>query len=385
MVAITPLSMSTLYSVILVLAIPVSPVGGDGRSPGDDSSAGGTKGAAKKDDAKAVEIQKLLAETRGTDTFRLLQIAGLASQYGLKRETLDACDRALDAKAEAARVEPLLRPFAEKEFADVTGSRRATHAQKLLNAMGPKSTRADAIYTRLALGGLTNDERIHELEHALNSPVAATRRFATEMWGQVAPNDRLELLVKRTLCDKDDSVRDTASKVLATRPDPKITARFSKYLNETSPSVRIRSAEALGNLGQLDAVPSLIRELVMLHQAGSASYAPRAFFFAGTQQAYVSDYNVEVAQASAIADPVVDTLQSGVCLDVRVLGVQVEKVITMEKRAAQNALAKIAGKDLGSDPKAWAQWYQDQRKSTGVNTNQDSPADASGPASRKSF
>ena len=47
-------------------------------------------------------------------------------------------------------------------------------------------------------------------------------------------------------------------------------------------------------------------ELVMLHQAGSASYAPRAFFFAGTQQAYASDYNVEVAQASAIADPVVD-------------------------------------------------------------------------------
>jgi hypothetical protein len=279
----------------------------------------------------------------------------------------------------------VLAPLAEKEFATLTGARRASHAQTLLNGIGDKSTRADAIYARLALGGLTPEERIRELEHGFSSPSAATRRFATELWGDVAPANRLEVLVKESLCDKDASVRSEASKALAARPDPKITARYSRYLLEQSPSMRIRSAEALGTLGQLDAVPALIRELVMLQQAAGSGYAPRAYFFSGEQQAYVGGYNVEVAQASAIAQPIVDTLQSGVVLDVRVLGIQEQQIITLEKRVAHDALAKIAGADLGNDPKAWARWYEDQRKASGVATGQDSASDASGPASRKAF
>jgi hypothetical protein len=36
--------------------------------------------------------------------------------------------------------------------------------------------------------------------------------------------------------------------------------------------------------------------------------------------------------------------------------------VTLEKQAAHDALVKIAGADLGNDPKAWARWYNDKVK-----------------------
>jgi hypothetical protein len=74
------------------------------------------------------------------------------------------------------------------------------------------------------------------------------------------------------------------------------------------------------------------------------------------QQAYIRDYDVEVAQAAFIADPKVDVLQSGSVLDVTVSGVYEEVVIV---RAYQKALQRLTSHDPGGDPRGWANWLQE--------------------------
>jgi hypothetical protein len=312
-------------------------------------------------DAHRAEIQRMLTETRATDAFRLVQIGGLAAKEGLTDEMFQALDLALAANADREKVDAVLAPAADKELSNLTGSRRATRCQEILKSAGAKPSASRTMFASRALSTLTPEELTRELGYALSSPSPTTRKLAVEIWGASAPAAKWDTLYKRSLVDGSPEVRDTASKALAKNVNDSMLNKFARGLGEKSPTIRVRSAEALGNLGQLASVPALVKHLHMLQAAGT-SYAPRAFFSSEVQQAYVSDYNVEVAQASAIAEPVVSTLQSGAVLDVRVLGADFERVVTLEKQAAHDALVKIAGADLGNDPKAWARWYNDKVK-----------------------
>jgi hypothetical protein len=363
-------------SFVLACLIPSQVVGAAPAAQGGAQQKAPAN-ARDANEAKRAEMRAMLAETRSTDTYRLTQIAQLAAKQGFLEEALSACDLALASKGDRERIEEILAPLAEKEFAEVTGARRSTHTQELLNAVGRKPTPAREMFTSHAFQSLEQQEFNTEIGRALVSPTPAVRRFAVELWGSRAPVNKLDSLFQRTMCDTNSDVRDAASKALATRATPEMTQKFVRSLGEKSPSLRIHSAEALGNLGKPEAMLPLIKHLNMLQQAGT-SYAPRAFFSSCVEQAYVADYNVEVAQASAIAEPVVSTLQSGVVLDVRVLGAEFERVVTLEKNATREALAKIAGVDMGADPKAWAKWLKERQEKAAqkIDTASEPPAAA---------
>ena len=53
------------------------------------------------------------------------------------------------------------------------------------------------------------------------------------------------------------------------------------------------------------------------------------------QVAYVQDFNVEIAQAASIADPIVNIVQDGVTLDVRPVVSADRRFITLELRPAR--------------------------------------------------
>jgi hypothetical protein len=72
------------------------------------------------------------------------------------------------------------------------------------------------------------------------------------------------------------------------------------------------------------------------------------------QQAYIRDFDVEVAQASFIADPKIGILQSGIVLDVTVMNVTIERVRIVT--SWRSALQRLAGSDPGPDPRDWATW-----------------------------
>jgi len=78
--------------------------------------------------------------------------------------------------------------------------------------------------------------------------------------------------------------------------------------------------------------------------------------FVGTQTSYISDFDVEIAQASQIGDPIVGTIREGVMLDVRVTSV-VEEWTEVERRVYYTSLARATGKEFGQDAVAWKKWW----------------------------
>jgi hypothetical protein len=79
---------------------------------------------------------------------------------------------------------------------------------------------------------------------------------------------------------------------------------------------------------------------------GAGSYA-----FFGRQITVVSDFDVEVALAAAIADPNVTTLTEGTVLYVRVIG-------TVVAGAMRGALQELTGADPGPSAQDWRAWMK---------------------------
>ena len=79
------------------------------------------------------------------------------------------------------------------------------------------------------------------------------------------------------------------------------------------------------------------------------------------QISFVQDFDVEVAQTSFIADPVIGVIQDGIMLNFRALSHR-GTIDVYESRAYGEALGKLTDKDLGDDRKAWAAWYKNERR-----------------------
>ena len=78
-----------------------------------------------------------------------------------------------------------------------------------------------------------------------------------------------------------------------------------------------------------------------------------------TQQAYIRDFDVEVAQSSFIADPKVDALTYGSVLDVRVGAVVTQRIQIVG--SLRRAISKLEGADPGDDVAKWEAWLAARR------------------------
>ncbi|MFN0207717.1 MAG: HEAT repeat domain-containing protein [Planctomycetota bacterium] len=364
---------ASLLSFVLANTVSI------GTAPAAKSIAGAIETKASDEKAATAimkkEVDRLLSECEPGDATRFIQIAKLAAKNGLREGVFTALDRALAAGADAEKVNEILRPLASSEIDALKGSVLSVRAQSLFSSVAKNTTSpANIAYARLALLSMPAAELKRECEFAIVAADARTRLLATDLLGTLGKDIKPEPLVRRIFFDKDPSVRKTASAALASRDDAKITNRFVNALAEPSYFVRMHSAEALGEFKKMEAVPALIKRWNAIVQAGSNVYAPRAYMYIGNQQAYVAGYNVEVAQASAIAEPEISTLMDGVVLDVRILSTSVERQMTLEKKVIQNALAKIAGADHGENPGAWAAWFKNKSAPAPVTTG--APSDA---------
>ena len=81
----------------------------------------------------------------------------------------------------------------------------------------------------------------------------------------------------------------------------------------------------------------------------SFAEAKHANVFVASQIAYVRDFDIEIAQDAAIADPVVGTFQDGIALDVRPTISADRKYITLEMRPTVGTPRTI----LAASPSAW--------------------------------
>lgn len=320
------------------------------------------------------EVQTLINECPATDGARFLQIARVANDRGLREECFDALTRARAANVDDQKLQDYLKSLATQELEGVKGAALSLKAQQLfstignLNAKDPKDS-IRALYTKTVLQQFPSAALQTELEHAIVSSKPAVREAAANLYQNITAGNG-EALIRRIYNDPIPDVRRAASQSIASRNDTKIAGRLATALGELSPMIRIHAAEALGEIRKIEAVPALIKRWEKVIQAGSGGPVTyRGYFYSGNQQAYVSGYKVEVAQASAIAEPEISTLMDGVVLDVRVISTTTQQIMTAEKKTIQNALAKIAGSNLGDDPKAWSRWYKDQiAKETNANS-----------------
>ena len=174
---------------------------------------------------------------------------------------------------------------------------------------------------------------------------AHERALAAHALRRLAPAKSLEPLLQRCALDGSREVRTEAAHALAATGEEGVILPLVRALSSEYSSVRANSAEALGVAGYPAAVPVLkahLSNLTASAKASGHSAPPRNHIFVGKQTAYVQDFDVEIAQAAAVADPQVNTLHQGAVLDVRVLAVTSSRTATRtELSAVRAALAKL--------------------------------------------
>jgi hypothetical protein len=250
----------------------------------------------------------------------------------------------------------------------------------------PTKVRVHQLLEQLRDGG--SPGRAAAVEELLVREPAADEDLRREVRSNPSPPRRigaLAALQRRTLAGNDRFVLRTA--VLDGSPDVRLAAAglsrptlraddvsyLASGLTHQNAKVRVRTAEALGELGHPDAIKMLV--LAAPHAAkglaapdgGNAGTRGHVAFL--QQQAYIRDFDVEVAAGAFIADPKIDVLQTGSVLDVNVFGVVIEEVTIVQ--AYRQALQKLARQDPGPDARGWPNWLanlQRQQEATAPTT-----------------
>jgi hypothetical protein len=152
-------------------------------------------------------------------------------------------------------------------------------------------------------------------------------------------------------------VRHAAAVALREIGEPSTVHPLGRALNSRSSDVRVRAAEAIATLG--DEVGAAY--VIYRWEKRSGDF-PRAYFANIRQISYIQDFDVEVAQTSFIADPIVGVLQEGVVQDVKILAT--EQVFTSVERAAfDRALVHLSGGEQnGGDVAAWRRWWSENER-----------------------
>lgn len=235
-------------------------------------------------------------------------------------------------------------------------SAQMTHARRvealLLHArLGHQPSKAAAI-VELLVRLPRVDSQLQQ--HARKSPSIARRLAALAALDRRPAEENHRFVLRTAVIDRNESVRKEVLDIV--RPDA--TAEDINYLasglGHSSPKVRMRTAEALGNLGDLRAIDILVKagpaaaSGLKLDGGGAQTRGHVAFL---RQTSYIRDFDVEVASAAFIADPKVDVLQEGSVLDATVMGVQQVRTI---RRYYRRALKQLSGSDPGQNVKLWA-------------------------------
>jgi hypothetical protein len=242
---------------------------------------------------------------------------------------------------------------------EVPAERQAESIQALLRfgASVPPSARELAV---IELGKLPRDEALQSiLLGELRSSVVTRRSFGALALRRLLPGQAVKPLILHAVLDPSDDVRRDSSLALRAMNDPAVIVPIVKVLEQSTNSIlRRNAAEALGNAGYAAAVEPLVSHLAAgMTAAGSTNRVPHAYIFVGRQFAYIQDFDVEVAQNQAVADPKVGVLIEGSVLDAAVAGVQSVDV-SVELASARTALERLTHVSPGKTSKAWLAWWE---------------------------
>jgi hypothetical protein len=179
--------------------------------------------------------------------------------------------------------------------------------------------------------------------------------------GQGMDVQDVNCLLSRAVLDGSDDVRAEASRALRDVRNPAVAAPSIRALASPNAKLRENAIAALGTMAYPAAVEPLIKHLAFVTaaraQGGGGGGIAGGSIFVGKQTAYVQDYDVEVAQFQAVADPQINVLIEGSVLDARVIGSYAASFAT-EGRLARASLSQLTGADPGDTNKSWFDWWE---------------------------
>ncbi len=304
-----------------------------------------------------------LAANAGRSAFAQLELARLAHGYELEAEMWTHLERCLAARPNGvvderlnsflAGLEPwLLQSSWRKRDSD-------TRVRELLFRVRGNTTPALVRAVEEVLVAMPDaDGSIRKRARSGNQP---QRQLAVRVL-QRRPAEGNDRFVWRTIVLDGSSANRKAAADLVVRDQvvqPAVEYLAGGLLHSRL-ECRLRTAEALGLLASPAAAEYLVATGPTAAALASGGGAPvRANMAVLTQTSYVRDFDVEVAQAAAIANPQVDAITSGVVLDVTVASVTEHRYLTID--AWRRAIRRATGEDPGGDPNRWEAWLQDWR------------------------
>jgi len=194
------------------------------------------------------------------------------------------------------------------------------------------------------------------LYRALGHKDVKVRVFAAEELGRRQMRESARPLLRSAILDREESVRFASVDAVRSLGQPAVLFPLVRALASANASIRQNAAAGLGRLGDVRAIEYLVSTL-------SQNWGPtnRGNISVMNQVSYIQDFDVEIAQASQIGDPIVGVLREGVILDAMVYGVN-RKMTTVERNVIRRSLASLAKKDLGDDPVAWQKFWRENKE-----------------------
>jgi hypothetical protein len=315
--------------------------------------------AEKEALAEYGRLSKGLAEH---DHVRRLALAGWLEKEGLYAELFRELDRVLVTDPDARGALELLRkPSLARTLppADPDAAKERTRA---LREAGKAFPSQRELWIARLQSQTDREGLIELLQRELASDVAQRRDLAAHALRRVAPGRGLEALEPLALADRDRNAREEARRALRDARTPKVAERLVPRLASPSLKERIGAIDTLGIAGHAAgpaAIEPLITHLANLAKpqgGGGGGTVPRSHVSVRRQVAYVQDFNVEIAQAASIADPIVDFAEEGVVLDVAAATWQLP--IRYESAVTHRALVRLTGEGAKRTPEEWADWWE---------------------------
>jgi len=198
------------------------------------------------------------------------------------------------------------------------------------------------------------------LRTELHAPQSRRRAFAAHALRRLFPGSEVRPLLQRAILDSSEDVRQEAARALRDVGDQAVLVPVVRALGSKHAVVREQAIEAMETMGYPAAVEPLVSHLSALRsgavQTTSSGRPPHANIFVGRQFAYVQDFDVEVAQFAAVADPIINVAIEGAVLDAAVLSTREVRIQT-ELASTLRALVRLTGQQPGDSVPAWQEWW----------------------------
>lgn len=285
---------------------------------------------------------------------------------GLRGEAMELLNVVLHMDSEQAEALEVLANYpvrAVPSFASTPETREDVHDQFFRQAANMALPAQEL--AALEMAQYKDEALLEELRAELQKTSIGRRAFAAIALKRVFPGEAVRELAVHAVLDTNENVRKQSALALRTPDEPGLVIPIIRAMNNGKTSaVRMNAIEALEHMSYATAVEPLMNHLSALNTAaqGGGGGAPLAHssIFIGRQFAFIQDFDVEVAQFQAVADPQVNVLIEGSTTTAAVAAA-VSKLVAVERGATRTALRHLTGENVGSTSKAWFRWWDENK------------------------